>query len=131
MRIPTRLQFGSLVAVLVCLSAALVLSGCKKTPQQRILGKWSVDGDQSLVEYRKDGTFVTTQNGKSSIGKYQFSDDSHLELEVSGMQGTNNLVVRLKCDIVFHGDKADLTATLGGTGGGPSISRTVHYTRAD
>ena len=131
MRIPTRWQFRSLVPVLICLSAALVLSGCKKTPQQQILGKWNVEGEQSVVEYRKDGTFVTVQNGKSTIGKYRFADDSHLELEVSGTQGTNSLMLRIKCEIAFHGDKADLTATLGGNGGAPTVSRTIHYIRAE
>ena len=129
MRIPTRLQ--SLVPVLICLSAALVFSGCKKTPQQQILGKWNVDGAQSVVEYRKDGTCITTQNGKSTTGHYRFTDDSHLELEVSAPQGTNTLLLRLNCEVVFHGDKADVTASLPGKAGAPAVTQTLHYTRAE
>jgi hypothetical protein len=115
----------------MCLSAALTLSGCKKTPQQQIVGKWNVDGEASLVEYRKDGTCTTTQNGKTTSGKYRFSDDSHLELEIFASVGTNTLTLRLNCEIAFHGDKADLTATLPGQPGTAAVSKTVHYTRAE
>ena len=132
MRIPTRSLFGSTGrTALVCLSAALILCSCKKSPQQQILGKWNVDGEPSVVDYRKDGTFVTTQNGQSTPGKYRFTDDSHVELELSGTQGTNTLILRLNCQIAFHDDKADLTATLPGKAGTPAISRTIHYTRAN
>jgi len=103
----------------------------QKTPQQQILGKWKVDGQQAVVEYRKDGTYITTQGGQSSTGTYRFPDDSHLELNVSGQLGTNTIKVSLNCTIVFHGDKADLTATLAQKAGAPPVSQTLHYTRAD
>ena len=134
MRTPTRSRFGSLAGtLLVCLAAALLLCSCKKTPQQKILGTWNVDGKQSLVEYRKDGTFITTENGKSTPGTYRFTDDTHLELSVSGtIQGTTNtMAFKLPCEIVFHGDKADLTVNLETKPGAPAVSKTIHYTRAN
>ena len=132
MRSPTRTQFGSLTGtLLVCLTTALILCSCKKTPQQQILGTWNVDGKQSVVEYRKDGTFVTSENGKRTTGTYHFINDSNVELSVTGpIQGTNTLSVSLDCAIVFHGDKADLTVTVTNKQGTP-LSQTLHYTRAD
>ena len=132
MRIPTRLQFGSLILTLsACLSAALIFSSCKKTPQERILGKWNVEGQSTVVEYRKDGTAVTTaQNGEQSTSKYQFTDGSHLELEASVKAGTNTITLRLDCTVVFHDDQADMTLNLPGQGPGkPPVSKTLHYTR--
>lgn len=133
MRISTRLQFGSIIrTALVCLSVALILSSCKKkTPQEQILGKWNVTENQSAVEYRNDGTFTTTANGKSTTGKYRFTDDTHVELDVSEMAGTNALSLRLNCEIKFHDDQADLTATMAGKPGTPAISQTLHYVRAN
>jgi len=123
-------QFGSLVGMLlVCLSTGFLLSSCKKSPQQKMLGKWNVNGGQSVVEYRKDGTFVTTQNGRSTIGKYRFSDDSHLDLELSSRSGTNALTLRLNCEIAFHGDEADMTASIASKTGAPAVSQVLHYTR--
>ena len=123
-------QFDSLVGtLLVCLFAGLLLSSCKKSPPRKMLGKWNVNGGQSVVEYRKDGTFATTQNGKSTIGKYRFSDDSHLELELSGGPGTNAFTLRLHCEVAFHGDEADLTANILSKAGTPAVSQVLHYTR--
>ena len=130
MRTFTRPQFGSLLGtLLVCLSAALILSSCKKTPAQKILGQWDVDGGKSVVEYRKDGTVVTTLNGKSTTGKYRFIDESHLELEVSATQGTNVLTLLIPCAVAFHDNQAEVTATLPTRPGVPAASQTLHYTR--
>jgi hypothetical protein len=130
MRTSTRGQFWLLQIIFVC-SCVLILSGCKKTPQRQILGKWNVDGQQTTVEYLKDGTYITAQNGQSSIGSYRFLDDSHLELNITGKVGTNTIKVILNCAIVFHGDKADLTATVVEKPGAPPVSQTLHYTRVD
>jgi hypothetical protein len=133
MRAPTRSPFGSLAGTLLaCLAAALVLCSCKKTPQQKILGTWNVDGKQSVMTFRKDGTFVSVDNGKSTPGKYRFTDDSHFEMEVGGViQGTNTFLLKVNCEIAFHGDKADLTIAFPTKGGTPPITQAIHYTRAE
>jgi len=129
MRTLTRRQIGFLMPLVGALSAALVLSGCKKTPQQQILGKWRVEEKQSVVEYHKDGTYVATQDGKTSTGNYSFPDDSHLEWNISTKSGTNTIILRINCEIVFHGDKADLTTTIPSQPGAPGFTNTIHYIR--
>jgi hypothetical protein len=133
MRIPTHPRIGSRIGtLLVCLSAALLLCSCKKTPQQKIVGTWNVDGSPSVVEFHKDGTFVSTDNGKGTPGKYRFTDDSHLEMEArANVRGTNTIYVSINCEIAFHGDKADLTLTIPGKPGTAPVSQTLHYTRAN
>lgn len=115
---------------LVCLAAAVILSSCSKKPQQAIIGKWNTEGQTSVVEFRKDGTVVTTDKGKAETASYKFLDDSHLELEMSTQMGTNTMKVRLTFDAVIKDDKADLTVTLPGPGGGPQQSQTMHLVRA-
>jgi hypothetical protein len=91
-----------------------------------------VDGTQTVTEFHKDGTFLSTDNGKGTPGKYRFTDDSHLEMEITAnVQGTNTLRISVNCEIAFHGDKADLTVTVPGRQGAPSVSQTLHYTRAN
>jgi hypothetical protein len=132
MRIPTQQRFGLIGTFLVCLSTALVLCSCKKSPQQKILGTWNVDGTQTVMEFRKDGTFVSTDHGKSTPGKYRLTDDSHLEMDVSGtIQGTNTIQLSVNCEIAFHGDKADLTVAIPTKQGAPPVPQTLHYTRAN
>src|SRR6185312_2774025 len=127
MRMPTRLQFGLFIrTTLVCLSAALLLSSCSKKPQNALIGKWKVDENQSTVEYRKDGTMVTSQDGKEIEGKYEFVDDTHLKLESTELQGGNTVIMRFTCELAIHGDKAEISTTLGSN---PPIMRTLHYTR--
>ena len=115
MRISTRSHFGS-PAILVCLGVALLLSSCaKKKPQQAILGKWNVKENQSVVEFRKDGAMITSQNGQDTVGEYKFIDDSHFEIKTSELRGTGKLTFRLTCELAIHGDNAEVTATLPGT----------------
>jgi hypothetical protein len=117
---------------LTALASTLLLCSCKKTPQQKIVGTWNVEGSPSVMEFHKDGTLVSTDNGKSTPGKYRFTDDSHLEMEtVLNVQGTNTLQLKFNFEIVFHGDKADLTLTIPGKQGAPPVSQTLHYTRAN
>ena len=128
MRISTLLRFGS--STLACLGAALLLSSCAEKPQDALIGKWNVEENQSVVEYRKDGTMVTSQNGQDTPGKYKFVDNSHFEMEVTGTQGTNKLSLVLTCEVAIHGDKAEVSATLPGHGaGGSAVTKTLHYTR--
>jgi hypothetical protein len=127
MRISTHWPLGKPIRTAVaCLSTALMVSSCAQKPQEAIVGKWKVEDNQSMVEYHKDGTMVTSQNGQSTEGKYQFTDDSHMEMEISGSQGTNKLTLRLTCEVAIQGDKAELSMTLPGK---PPVTKTIHYTR--
>jgi hypothetical protein len=127
MRISTRPHFGLFIrTALFCLGAALLLSSCAKKPQDAIIGKWKVDENQSTVEYRKDGTMVTSQDGKDIMGKYEFVDNTHLKLESTELQGGNTVIMRFSCELAIHGDKAEISTTLGSN---PPVKRTLHYTR--
>ena len=132
MRIPTHPRFGLRIGtLLICLSTALILCSCKKTPQQKIVGSWNVDGTRTVMEFHKDGTLLSIDDGKSTPGKYRFTDDSHLEMETAArIQETNTLQLKFNFEIAFHGDKADLTLAIP-TKSGASVSRTLHYTRAN
>ncbi len=125
MRLPTLPRFIS-PAILFCLGAVLLFSSCAKKPQQAIIGKWNVQENQSVVEFRPDGSMVTTQNGQDTVGKYKFVDDSNFEMQASEAQATGKLTLRLTCELVIHGDNAEVTATLPGT---PPVTKTLHYTR--
>jgi hypothetical protein len=117
---------------LICLGAALVFSSCSKTPQQAIIGKWNVQGQSAVVEFRNDGTMVTTDKGKANPAKYKFTDDKHLQMDmtVPAPGATNDIMVQMSVEIAVHGDTVDMTATMPGRGGAPATSQTVHLTRA-
>jgi hypothetical protein len=116
----------------VCLAAALVLSSCSKKPQQAIVGKWNVQGQAAIVEFRSDGTMSTTDKGTVRPAKYKFTDDTHLEMEITvpAPNSTNNIMVQIPVEIAVHGDTADMTATMSAQPGAPASTQTVHLTRA-
>src|ERR1035441_8726432 len=95
-----RRQFPSkfIVALLVC-CGALVLSSCSKKASTAIIGKWRAEATKETVEFRKDGTVITSHDvGQPGImrsltegttGKYTFTDGTHMNVQIS-TGGTNN-----------------------------------------
>ena len=131
MRIHVIKHFRSMIFTgFVCLAAAVVLSSCSKTPQQQILGKWTVEGKPSVVEFFKDGTVITTEDGKGTPAKYTFLNNSNVEMVMSAPVGTNKLLVRMTFTLTIQGDSADFSITAPPHPGEPPITQTMHLKRA-
>jgi hypothetical protein len=113
-----------IVALLSC-CAALVLSSCSKKPSAAIIGKWQAQGSKERVEFRKDGTVITTQDitagppgntqslEQETTGTYTFTDSSHMNLQVN-TGDTNQPAISVSCEVQIHGDKMDVAVTMPG-----------------
>ena len=106
--------------------ATLISSSCSKKPSKAIIGKWYVEGQSALVEFRKDGTLTSTENGHAVPGTYKFTDNTHMQLEID-VNGSNK--VNVACEIAVHGDKADFTLTIPAPDGSHSNKQTAHLKR--
>ena len=125
---PKRGRLSSLLIVaLLGGCAVLTFSSCAKKASVAIIGKWQVQKQQEEVEFRKDGTVITSHettagppgNTRSfkeeSTGKYAFTDGSHMNLQI--YEGdTNAPVVSIRCEVHINGDQMDMTMTAGGQG---------------
>jgi hypothetical protein len=114
---------------LVLVAAALVLSSCSKKPQEQIIGKWSVQGQPSLIEFRKDGTVMNGDNPKAAPSKYKFVDDSHMEMQMAVSSGTNKVLVSMTFTVAIHGDAAEFSISAPLNPGEPSKLQTLHLNR--
>ena len=121
-----RNRFPSLLIVaLFCCCAALVLSSCSKKASTAIIGKWQVQGSKERVEFRKDGTVITTEDitagppgnthtlEQETTGTYTFTDGSHINLQIN-TGDTNQPAISVSCEIQIHGDKMDVAVTAPG-----------------
>ena len=127
MRTLTLKHFRSLISTgFVCLAATLLLSSCSKKPQDQILGKWIVEGQTNVMEFRADGTVTSMENGKLTPAKYKFLNETNMQMERTVPAGTNNINVQLTFDVAIHGDSADMSLRTGA----PGATQTMHMTRA-
>ncbi len=121
-----RNRFPSLLVVaLFSCCAALVLSSCSKKASAAIIGKWQVQGSKERVEFRKDGTVITSQDitagppgnthtlEQETTGTYTFTDGSHMNLQINAGD-TNQPAIYVSCEVHIHGDKMDVAATMSG-----------------
>ena len=113
------------IAVLLGCCAVLSLSSCSKKTSDAIIGKWRVQSTKEIVEFRNDGTAISSQNQKQNA-KYTFTDDSHMNLQIN-TGNTNMPEMSASCEVHIHGDKMDMTITVPGKGQ-PQTSKT-HFTR--
>ena len=110
-------------------AVALCVVSCSKKPQQAIVGKWNVQGKDMVVEFRKDGTMISSQKGVDTIDKYLFLDDTHVQLDMNATAGNDMIKVRVTADVVVQGDNASITIAVPVRAGMPAVLQTVHYTR--
>jgi len=96
-----------LVVALLSCCATLILSSCSKKTSVAIIGKWRVQDSRETVQFHKDGTFTSPEDGN---GTYTFTDDSHMKLEISGTNAPPVLI----CAVKIHGDAMDMSITLPG-----------------
>ena len=105
-----------IVALLSC-CATLILSSCSKKASVAIIGKWQVQGQKETIEFRKDGTVITSgptgNTQDETTGKYTFTDGSHMNLQIN-TGDTNEPTISVSCDVHIHGDKMDATMTMPG-----------------
>ncbi len=113
-----------IIALLLACCAVPILSSCAKKASDAIIGKWRVQSTKETVEFRKDGTVINLQNQKQQNGKYTFTDDSHMNLQIN-TGNTNMPEVSASCEVHIHGDKMDMTVTVSGQG----QQQKTHFTR--
>ena len=113
-----------IVALLSC-CAVLLLSSCSKKASAAIIGKWQVQESKERVEFRKDGTVITSQDitagppgntrsiEQETTGKYTFTDGSHMNLQIN-TGNTNMPAISFSCEVHINGDKMDMTMTAPG-----------------
>ena len=79
----------------------LVAASLNTAPKnaELIVGKWDI-GMNTIIEYKKDGTFVMTVGTLAVNGKYKFITDDTIEVEltVGDKTKSNRLKVAFKDD---------------------------------
>jgi major membrane immunogen (membrane-anchored lipoprotein) len=121
-----RCQFPNwLIAAMFILCAMLLLTSCSKKASTAIIGKWQVQGSKERVEFRKDGTVITSQDitagppgstrsiEQETTGKYTFTDGSHMNLQIN-TGDTNQPAISVSCEVQIHGNKMNMTMTAPG-----------------
>ena len=106
-----------LIVALLSSCATLILSSCSKSPSAAIIGKWQVQGQKETIEFRKDGTVITSgttgNTQDETTGKYTFADGNHMDLQIN-TSNTNEPVISVSCEVHIHGNKMDATMTTPG-----------------
>ena len=117
--------FRLLIVAFVSCCAALVLSSCSKKTSDAIIGKWRAQATKEIVEFRKDGTVITTQDvtagppgntrtlQEETTGKYIFTDGSHMNLQINE-GGTNQPPFSVSCEVQINGDKMNMAVSIPG-----------------
>ncbi len=114
-----------LIVALLILCVTLPLTSCSKKASTAIIGKWQVQSSQETVEFRKDGTLITTRDTtagppgntravtQETTGKYTFTDANHMNVEIN-TGDTNQPAISASCDVRIDGNKMRITTTLSG-----------------
>jgi hypothetical protein len=89
------------------LTATLLLAAACSKSDVPLVGKWQSTADESLIEFKSDGTVVNSDdNGPLFEGHYRFVDPSTIRIELGGPAG---VTPERTYHIVVAGD--DLTVT--------------------
>jgi len=120
---PKRGRLSSLLIVaLLGGCTVLTFSSCAKKASVAIIGKWQVQRQQDQVEFRKDGTVITSHKTtagppgnthtfkEETTGKYVFTDGTHMDLQINE-GNTNAPVPTIRCEVHINGDQMDMTMT--------------------
>ena len=111
-------SFSLFIVTLLGCSVVLTLSSCSKKTSVAIIGKWRVQGIGETIQFHKDGTFTSPEDGN---GTYTFTDDSHMKVELSGTNAPPVLIFAVE----IHGDAMDMTTTFPGQ----NKPNTAHFKR--
>jgi hypothetical protein len=116
-----RLTFSTLILALLCCCAAMMFSSCSKKASNSIVGKWQVQSDNkggtSIVEFKSDGTMITSEGGGTQNGKYTFSDDTHMKIEMAMQKALTRganvpTSITVDCVVKINGDDLDMDVTM-------------------
>jgi len=115
------------IVLITCLAccAALLLSSCSKKTGDAIIGKWHDDKDNTVSEFKTDGS-VTVMGSDGSImmsGTYKFTDDTHFTASISmplppeakgkAPPGTpDKIALTVDCTVKITGDEMDLDSKM-------------------
>lgn len=85
--LPIAAGVAVIVVVCICLLAGLlVLSQVLGGPERAIVGRWEHIEGADTIEFFRDGTLVSQgAMGLTTTGDYEFVDDAHIRLQVSGL----------------------------------------------
>jgi hypothetical protein len=109
-----------LVVALLSCCVTLALSSCSKQASVAIIGKWQVQGERDVIEFRKEGKVITSHDitagppgntrvfKEATAGKYTFTEGNHMNLQMD----TGGISIR--CGVHIHGDQMDMTMTAPG-----------------
>jgi uncharacterized protein (TIGR03066 family) len=92
---------GTACLVLVVAAAAGAAEEAKDKPKDLIVGKWQPvkeDKHELILEFKKDGTLKVEakKEGKAIDGKYRFTKDDEMEVEMSFMGETRKDTLTVK-----------------------------------
>jgi hypothetical protein len=112
-----RLTFSPLILALLCCCSAMMFSSCSKKTSNSIIGKWQVQGQKATVEFKSDGTMINSAEGHAPTGKYTFSDDTHMKIEMAMQKalppGANvPASITVDCVLKINGDDLDIDVTM-------------------
>ncbi len=78
---------GSIGLSLLILSVMLLFSGCGRSPQEAIVGKWNMSGEETTLEFQADGTLISTDpSGEVTSGTYTFVDEHRVRLRLESSE---------------------------------------------
>jgi len=63
----------------------VVLSGCGKSTEKAIIGKWKEVDSTETIEFFKDGTVTVIDKGMSMSGNYKFVGKNRIKMELGGL----------------------------------------------
>ena len=130
-----RPTFSPLILTLLCCCTAIIFSSCSKKASNSIVGKWEVPGEKSIIEFKPDGTMTVNSGGKAVAGKYSFSDETHMKMEIAipkeelppGMNMPDSMTS--DCVVKINGDSLDMDVTTNIPGQAQSHKETSHLKR--
>ena len=132
-----RLALSPLILALLCCCTAVMFSSCSKKNSSLIVGKWRVQGQNAIVEFKSDGTVINNDVAGAQNGKYTFSDDTHMKVEITrpkrelppGVTMPDSMTA--DCVVKINGDVLDMEVTpnMSGQAQAKTPKETVHMKR--
>jgi len=116
----------------------MMLSSCSKRNSSLIIGKWQMQGQNTVIEFKSDGTLINQDGSGMQNGKYTFSDDTHMKVEITppkgGLPPGANMPdsITIDCVVKVNGDKLEMEVTPPSSPASqaPPPKHTLHLKRA-
>jgi hypothetical protein len=115
-------------ALLFACFTLFLFTSCSSKDRDQLVGKWRVQKDGTLVEYRPDGTLAFSGNGVTVNGTYKFLDGSHVSIDIPMHIAPKDVTMTVISALQFSGDELDMDSTVK-VPGQPDQKDKVHLTR--